>query len=114
MVSAFEKALDNLKPGEISKPILSRFGYHIIKLESVEEKRLKPLDEVKDEVIQSLKEIKSRQRVKRIIKRIHMAAQQEGNLDKAADSHQLKTKETAFFSKKNHNIPEIGDQPEFF
>ena len=114
MVSAFEKALDNLKPGEISKPILSRFGYHIIKLESVEEKRLKPLDEVKNEIIESLKEIKARQRVKRIIKRIHMAAQQDGNLDKAADGHQLKTKETAFFSKKNHNIPEIGDQPEFF
>tara|TARA_B100001123_G_scaffold116138_1_gene135320 strand:+ start:262 stop:2247 length:1986 start_codon:yes stop_codon:yes gene_type:complete len=114
MVAAFEKALDNLKPGEISKPILSLFGYHIIKLESVEEKRLKPLDEVKDEIIQSLKEIKARQRVKRIIKRIHMAAQQDGNLDKAADGHQLKTTETNFFSKQNHNIPEIGDQPEFF
>jgi len=114
MVPAFEKALDNLKPGETSKPILSQFGYHIIKLESIEEKRLKPLDEVKDEVIQSLKEIKSRQRVRRIIKHINMAAQQDGNLDKAADSHQQKTKETAFFSKKNHNIPEIGDQPEFF
>jgi len=114
MVSALEKALDNLKPGEISKPILSRFGYHIIKLESVEEKRLKPLDEVKDEIIQSLKEIKARQRVKRLIKRIYMAAQQDGNLDKAADGHQLKTTETTFFSKENHNIPEIGDQPEFF
>ena len=43
-----------------------------------------------------------------------MAAQQDGNLDKAADGHQLKTTETTFFSKKNHNIPEIGDQPEFF
>ena len=114
MVSAFEKALDNLRPGEISKPILSRFGYHIIKLENVEEKRLKPLDEVKGEIIQNLKEIKARQRVKRIIKRIHMAAQQDGNLDKAAADHQLKTTETTFFSKNNHNIPEIGNQPEFF
>ena len=114
MVSAFEKALDSLKPGEISKPVLSPFGYHIIKLESVEKQRIKPLAEVKDEIIQSLKEIKARQRVKRIIKRVHKAAQQDGNLEKAAESHQLQTSETDFFSREKHNIPEIGNQPEFF
>ncbi|MBN4078166.1 peptidyl-prolyl cis-trans isomerase, partial [Nitrospina gracilis] len=114
MVSAFEKALDKLKPGEISKPVLSPFGYHIIKLESMEEKRIKPLSEVKDEIIQSLKEIKARQRVKRIVKRIHQAAQQDGNLSKAAESHQLQTAETDFFSRENHILLEIGNQPEFF
>lgn len=114
MVSAFEKALDKLKPGEISKPVLSPFGYHIIKLESMEEKRIKSLSEVKDEIIQSLKEIKARQRVKRIIKRIHQAAQQDGNLSKAAESHQLQTAETDFFSRENHILLEIGNQPEFF
>ena len=114
MVSAFEKALDKLKPGEISKPVLSPFGYHIIKLESMEEKRIKPLSEVKDEIIQSLKEIKARQRVKRIVKRIHQAARQDGNLSKAAESHQLRTAETDFFSRENHILLEIGNQPEFF
>ncbi|HIJ49940.1 MAG TPA: hypothetical protein HPP54_02615 [Nitrospinae bacterium] len=114
MVSAFENALDKLKPGEISKPVLSPFGYHIIKLESVEQKRIKPLSEVKDEIIQSLKEIKARQRVKRIVKRIHQAAQQDENLSKAAEDHQLQTAETNFFSRENHIILEIGNQPEFF
>jgi peptidyl-prolyl cis-trans isomerase D len=114
MVSAFENALDKLKPGEISKPVLSPFGYHIIKLESVEQKRIKPLSEVKDEIIQSLKEIKARQRVKRIVKRIHQAAQQDENLSKAAEDHQLQTAETDFFSRENHIILEIGNQPEFF
>jgi peptidyl-prolyl cis-trans isomerase D len=114
MVSAFEKALDKLKPGEISEPVLTPFGYHIIKLESVEEERIKPLAEVKDEIIQSLKVIKSRQRVKRIIKRIHQAAQQDGNLSNAAAGHQLQTAETDFFSRENHVVVEIGDQPEFF
>ena len=114
MVSAFEKALDKLKPGEISKPVLSPFGYHIIKLESMEKKRIKPLSEVKDEIIQALKEIKARQRVKRIIKRIHQAAQQDGNLSKAAQGHELQTAETDFFSRENHVLLEIGNQPEFF
>lgn len=114
MVSAFEKALDKLKPGEISKPVLSPFGYHIIKLEKVEKERIKPLAEVKGEIIQSLKEIKARQRVKRIIKRVQQEAQQSGNLNKAAETHQLKTTTTNYFSRENHMIPEIGVQPDFF
>jgi peptidyl-prolyl cis-trans isomerase D len=114
MVSAFEKALDKLKPGEISKPVLSPFGYHIIKLENRTEKRIKPLSEVKDQIIKSLKEIKARQRVKRIIKRIHQAAQKDENLSKAAESYHLETAETNFFSRENHTLLEIGNRPEFF
>jgi peptidyl-prolyl cis-trans isomerase D len=80
----------------------------------MEKKRIKPLSEVKNEIIQSLKEIKARQRVKRIIKRIHQAAQQDGNLSKAAEGHELQTAETDLFSRENHILLEIGNQPAFF
>jgi peptidyl-prolyl cis-trans isomerase D len=33
-VPEFEKALDALKPGELSGPVLSSFGYHLIRLDS--------------------------------------------------------------------------------
>jgi peptidyl-prolyl cis-trans isomerase D len=33
-VPEFEKALDALKPGELSSPVLSPFGYHLIRLDS--------------------------------------------------------------------------------
>jgi peptidyl-prolyl cis-trans isomerase D len=33
-VPEFEKALDALKPGELSAPVLTQFGYHLIRLDS--------------------------------------------------------------------------------
>ena len=54
MVPAFEEAAFNLPQGEISEPVKSRFGWHLIK---VEEKRTKPIpafEEVKDKILNSL------------------------------------------------------------
>ncbi|MEZ7891380.1 MAG: peptidylprolyl isomerase [Candidatus Wallbacteria bacterium] len=34
MVEAFSETVKNMKPGEISKPVLTQFGYHIILLEN--------------------------------------------------------------------------------
>jgi foldase protein PrsA len=44
MTPEFEDAAFSLKPGEISKPVKTQYGYHIIQLESI---TLKPFDEVK-------------------------------------------------------------------
>lgn len=44
MVPEFEEAAFSLKPGEISKPVKTQYGYHIIKSEGI---TVKPFDEVK-------------------------------------------------------------------
>lgn len=54
MVPQFEEAAFQMKAGEISKPIETQFGWHVLK---VEEKRNKPLptfDQVKDRILASL------------------------------------------------------------
>lgn len=54
MVPAFEESAFSLTPGDISDLVESSFGYHIIKLISVEGGESKPLDTVKDEIIASI------------------------------------------------------------
>ena len=50
MVETFEDAAFALEVGEISEPVQTQFGWHIIYLEDREEGRTPTLDEVKDEV----------------------------------------------------------------
>ncbi len=114
MVSAFETTLEKLKVGEISDPVLTPFGYHIIKLDGKEEERIKPLEEVREEIIQSLKKIKARQRVRRTAKHIHKDAEKNGDLKSAAESSEAKTNVTEFFSREKHTLSDIGDNPQFF
>jgi peptidyl-prolyl cis-trans isomerase C len=54
MVAEFEKAAFALKVGEISAPVHTQYGYHIIKVTQRTPARLKPLDEVKEDVRNAL------------------------------------------------------------
>lgn len=54
MVPTFEEAAFKLKKGEVSPPVKSQFGFHLIKLEDRREKKLPTFDEVKDRILNSM------------------------------------------------------------
>ncbi|MGL4450970.1 MAG: peptidylprolyl isomerase [Sarcina sp.] len=54
MVPEFEKAAFELAVGEVSEPVQTQFGYHLIKVENKIEPATKTFEDVKDEVIQKL------------------------------------------------------------
>ena len=56
MIKVFEDAVFALKQDEISRPVLTPFGYHIIKAEAKEPARLRSLAEVHDEIKKTLSE----------------------------------------------------------
>ncbi len=47
MDPVFEKAVFGLDEGEVSDPIRTSFGYHLVKVDGIEPTRVKPLSEVK-------------------------------------------------------------------
>ena len=50
MEKPFEEAVMTLKVGEVSNPVKSKFGYHLIKVTELVAGSVKPFDSVKDEV----------------------------------------------------------------
>jgi peptidyl-prolyl cis-trans isomerase C len=50
MVPEFGETAFKMKPGELSEPVKSQFGWHVIKVEERREKPFPPLDEVRDQV----------------------------------------------------------------
>jgi peptidyl-prolyl cis-trans isomerase C len=77
MVPEFEQAAYTLKVGEVSDPVNTVFGVHIIKLEERQEPRLLPLDEVRDQLRDYVREEKMEAAVDAKIDELRAAADVE-------------------------------------
>ena len=57
MVKPFSDMAFSLKtPGEISQPVKTNFGYHLIQFHEKQPKRTRPFDDVKQEIMQGLRD----------------------------------------------------------
>lgn len=77
MVPAFEKAAYSLKVGEVSDPVSTDFGVHILKLEERQESRLLSLDEVREQLRNYLREQKMEAAVQKKLDELRAAADVE-------------------------------------
>ncbi len=65
-VPEFEKQAFSMEPGDISQPVKTQFGYHIIKVLEKSPKKVKSFDEVKDQIELELKKEKALEELKKI------------------------------------------------
>lgn len=99
--AAFDAAMFALQKGQISKPVLSDEGYHVIYLRDVRSGQTKPFEEVREQL---LKEATTGER-DRVYnetagKMTDLTSQNPGSLEPAAQALNLQIKETPLFSRE--------------
>ncbi len=70
MIPEFEEAVFKLKVGEISPPIKTRFGYHLVRVEARVPAQVQPYEKVKEQVVQDLLEAKKQERLSAVLKEL--------------------------------------------
>ena len=99
--AAFDSAMFALQKGEISKPILSPDGYHIIWLRDVRSGESKPFDEVRDQLVKEASAADRDRKYNDIAGKLSDSTYQNPtSLEPAATAMDLPIKSTALFSRK--------------
>ncbi len=107
MVKPFDDAVFSMKPGEISEPVHSEFGFHVIRLDGIKPATTRTFAEAKDDIVQ---EIRKQQAGKKYSENAdnfsNMVYEQSSSLKPAADAFGLQVQTSGW-------IDESGSNPSF-
>ncbi|MGZ8235586.1 SurA N-terminal domain-containing protein [Methylobacter tundripaludum] len=100
MEKPFEDAASALKLGEVSKPVKSAFGYHLIKVTELMPGEVKPFDSVKNEVTKAYQKAQAENAFYQAGETLtEMSYEHPDNLKTVADALGIAIKKTALFTK---------------
>lgn len=100
MEKAFEDAVAKLKMGEVSEPIKSSFGYHLIKVTELVPGETKPFESVKAEVAKAYQKSQAETTFYDAGEKLaEMSYENPDNLDAAAQALGLTVKQTGLFTR---------------
>lgn len=111
MVPEFEAAAFSLKPGQISDLVKTTFGYHIIKVVDSQPETVRPVADVKPEIIEQLKWQKAQQQAEEIGKAMEAAIKSAADMEKVAKERGITVVESPFFLR-DEPIGDLGAAPD--
>ncbi len=101
MEKSFEAAVTALKMGELSEPIKSSFGYHLIKVTELAPAQIKPFDSVKDEVTKAFQKSQAETSFYEAGEKLtETSYQNPDSLQAVSDTLGLTIKKSALFTKE--------------
>ena len=100
MASEFEQAAFDLEEGEISDPVKTKFGFHIIKLKAIKAGGLRIFDEVRAEVEVAYRDVEAQKLFLEQAEQFsNLVYERPDGLEAAADALSLSVSETAALTK---------------
>ncbi len=109
---SLEEILFSLKPGEVSGVVRGSAGFFIFKVEEVKEEKKRPLEEVKDQIRQTLINEKTKSLASRQAEDAFYSLFRSRDLENYAKEKGIPLKTTRFF-KEGEEVAEFGKNPNF-
>ncbi len=96
----FEQAAFSLAKGEISEPVETPFGYHLIQVTEIKPEKVKSLEEVKDQIADSLRRQEAENRLYELSEQLAQHAYENPqSLEPVAEALDLKIQHTGLFTQ---------------
>jgi len=101
MVPEFDEAVFTMQEGQVSEPVKTEFGYHLIKLVKIVAKKAQPLADVKDEVTKQYQMQEAERQYFDLLEQLNtIVYEQSDSLEPAAEATGLEVKTTEMFSRE--------------
>jgi peptidyl-prolyl cis-trans isomerase D len=108
-----ESILFAMKAGDLTGVLAARDGFHILKIEEVKEEKQKSFEEVKDQILQTLKKEKAKAEASRKADDAFYSLFRSRDLEGYSREKDVPIKTTGFF-KEGDEIQDIGKNPVFY
>ncbi len=110
MVKPFEDAAFKMAPGEVSEPVQSDFGFHLIKLTAIKVGKVRALPEVRDQIAQELQKQKANKKFTESAENFSNLVYEQGDsLKPAAQQLGLKVEQSAWVSRMASDTPLLNN-----